>query len=645
MQTGTGWLGAQASVGLDLKYGKLLPLGRGWLGTSRLVKQLEIQRLVRLSATGARAEHRMAQATQENRTGRLRTPFDEATPGAKDKLLLARFEGSEGLGELFAFRVEALSETPIPNFVDALGRNCSVHLETADKAGRDFSGVLVQAHSLGQRGSYYAYSLTLRPWLWLLSYTSDCRIFANMTPLDIIKRVFESHGFKDYVEMVLGNYPTLEYTVQYRETDLNFVLRLMEAYGIYFYFNFLPSEEGKPGKHVLVLADRKAHVHMTAPKTLFYEADTGGPNDRQSCRDWTFVQTFQSNGYALNDYNYEANADLLATPRRAGRSNTAILKIYNYPGGHKTQDVGKNLAGIMLQADANHYRRWTATGDAPSLTPGYVIDRVSAYNSDQGDAPYLIVRCLHSYGNQAYESGGARGGAAAMYNGTYEFSDPDRYFRMPVQTQKPVVAGLHSAKVIGAENEEIDVDEQGRILLEFYWDRKHDGVDEEKQGKNPSRRVRVAQFWAGSARGALFIPRKGDEVLVQYEDGDVDRPLVVGSAYNVRNPIHKRPAAGQEPVGHTDAIDEVQRRLQHAAVRRHRRRREDQAARGKGPDVQGAEQRTARHRRQSDGEYWGRRDHQCRRAAQARSDRGRRQFHPERLQDARRSTSARTDRP
>ena len=169
--------------------------------------------------------------SQDNEKARL------ATPLGKDKLLLVSFEAVEAMGELFEIRVEAQSTDSSIDFDQVLGRNCSVHFDTNDDAGRDFSGVLVEARALGwQVADLYGYRLCLRPWLWLLSLTSDSRIFPNMDPKAIIKKVFRDRGFGDVVDLTVQDYPTLEYTVQYRETDLNFVLRLMEEYGIYYYF-------------------------------------------------------------------------------------------------------------------------------------------------------------------------------------------------------------------------------------------------------------------------------------------------------------------------------------------------------------------------------------------------------------------------
>ena len=170
--------------------------------------------------------------TQDGRIGKL------ATPLGKDKLCLTRFEGSEAIGELFEYRIEAVSTDPNLDFSAALGKNCSVHLETTDHVGRDFSGILTEAKWAGMRFNLPLYRLVLRPWPWIMSLRSHCRIFANMNVKDLIKEVLGNNSFGPIVDLMQEDYPTLEYTVQYRETSLNFALRMMEKFGIYYYFRF-----------------------------------------------------------------------------------------------------------------------------------------------------------------------------------------------------------------------------------------------------------------------------------------------------------------------------------------------------------------------------------------------------------------------
>jgi type VI secretion system secreted protein VgrG len=348
-----------------------------------------------------------------------------------------------------------------------------------------------------------------------------------MTPLAIIKQVFQDRNFTDVTDLTSGAYPTLEYTVQYRETDLNFVLRLMEEYGIFYYFSFATGDGMSPSDHNLVLADSSTHVALPNPTTVTYRpTDTSDRADDQQFSDWSKTSSVVTGVFSLNDYNYESHGtNLLATTTRSYTFAHSDMELYNYPGTQTTQSDGEQLTGVLADADHSRSQTWSASGYAPSLTPGYKITRASANtdsNSDDGD--YLILRCSHSFGEQNYDSNSTAG---VGYGGIYELGEGSETYRMPAVTRKPIIAGTQPALVVGQEGEEIDVDSLGRILVQFYWDRK----------KSPSRRVRVAQFWAGTQRGALFTPRIGDEVRIGYEEGDPDRPLVVGSVYNNENAV------------------------------------------------------------------------------------------------------------
>jgi type VI secretion system secreted protein VgrG len=171
-----------------------------------------------------------AELTQEHRIASLDTPLGE------NVLVAVRFEGTEGISELFDFRIEARSKQAGIDFDQAVGKNCSLTFKTYQKKpDRIFNGVLVQAQGLGAQADIFSYRLILRPWLWLLSRTSDCRIFKGKAPA-IIERVFTDRGFSHFRDGTSGSFPELEYCVQYRETDLAFVSRLMEQHGIYYFF-------------------------------------------------------------------------------------------------------------------------------------------------------------------------------------------------------------------------------------------------------------------------------------------------------------------------------------------------------------------------------------------------------------------------
>jgi type VI secretion system secreted protein VgrG len=478
--------------------------------------------------------------SQDKRVGKL------ATPLGKDKLCLVRFEGTEAMGELFEYRIEAVSTEPNIDFNKALGQYCSVHLDTADHIGRDFSGILTEARWVGAWSELdlQLYRLVLRPWPWLLSLRSRCVTYVNMKPKDIIKQTLGDGANGDIVDLVIREYPTLEYTVQYRETNLNFALRMMEKWGIYYYFSFDKGDGVSPSRHQLVLADSDNHVALPAPASVIFQAvgrthvDRG---DLQQFNHWTTLSQMVPGGkFWLNDYDYnQPNKDLLAKRNYDLRYKHGDMLVYDYPGGYDQMDDGENLAQVRLDSEVARRQRWFAGGYAPSLTPGYTIQRTSR-DHDSQDGTYLILRCNHRYGDQSYVSAGgagASGSTGASYSGSYELSSPSPY-RMPLHTRRPVIVGTQPAKVVSQSDMEIDVDELGRVLVEFYWDRDiMSRYDPENPGRNPSRRVRVGQFWAGAVRGALFVPRVGDEVMVAYEDGDPDRPIIVGSVYNGKNTV------------------------------------------------------------------------------------------------------------
>jgi type VI secretion system secreted protein VgrG len=468
-----------------------------------------------------RNEDAMANAlSQDQQQGKLTTPLG---PNA---LALASFSAAEGLSELFEFRIEAVSTQANLDFASALGLGSTIELNTQDDQKRYFHGLMTEASWAGTQEDLYIYQLVLRPWLWLLSRTSDCRIFAHMTPIDIIKQVFSDRGFSDFRDATTGSPPTLEYCVQYRETDFNFVCRLMEEYGVYYFF------EHADGKHTLVLADAKSS-HQPAPglPTVAYNpTNDAGRREMQYLDTWSLGRRAQSGQFTLEDYGYKKpSANLLAQAQGPGGYAHDSAEIFDYPYSYVDtegnnlidQGVGEKFAKYRLEAVQSRDKRRSSAGAAASLFPGALVTLQRHPDGDE-NIEYLVTSCTHNFGTQSYRSGF---GGPLGYVGNYEMTPSDRQFRAPIATRKPEIAGFQSALVV--QDSEIDVDKDGRILVQFYWDRK----------KKPSRRVRVAQMWAGKTRGALFTPRVGDEVLVAYEEGDPDRPIVIGSVYNGTNTV------------------------------------------------------------------------------------------------------------
>ena len=349
-----------------------------------------------------------------------------------------------------------------------------------------------------------------------------------MSPIDIIKQVFRDRGFSDVRDATTGSPPTLEYCVQYRETDFNFVCRLMEEYGVYYFF------EHSDGKHTLVLADAKSS-HKPPPglsSVVYNPLEDAGRREKQYLETWSLGRRAQSGVFVLEDYGYKKpSANLLGHAQKPGGYAHDSMEMFDYNYGYVDtegndlvdHDVGEKLAKYRLEAVQSLDKRRAAMGAAASLFPGALVT-LERHPDGGENQEYLVTHTTHDYEAEAYRSGGGEGRGLV---GNYELTPSDRQFRAPLVTRKPEIVGYQSALVISNSGDEIDVDKLGRILVQFYWDRK----------KKPSRRVRVAQIWAGAHRGALFVPRVGDEVLIQYEEGDPDRPIVVGSVYNGNNTV------------------------------------------------------------------------------------------------------------
>jgi type VI secretion system secreted protein VgrG len=467
-------------------------------------------------------EVRMANnLSQDKRIATLTTSL------GKDQLVIKDLDFDERISSVFEYRLTAYSAKSDVKFDSIIGTNAAVILKASGSLERKFNGVVVEAHEVGTENDLTVCELVLRPWLWLLSHTRNCKIFEKKTVKEIIKAVFDDAGFKDYSDKTTESYPQIEYCVQYRESSMNFVCRLMEEFGIYFYF------EHADDKHTLIMVDAKSSL-KTIPglsNLLFLPHEAEFRRDREFVRDWVIRRSFQSGRVALKDYNYlKPNADMLSKDSEQGSYSHADLEIFDYPGRYIEKSDGDKLAKVKLQAEQAKDQRRRAAGNAMALYPGGLVT-LEKHPSVGENTEYLVLGCRHVYHNQAYRSTSAAN--VPPYRGEYELLPSSRPFRAPQETPKPAVHGPQTAKVVCKDGEEIDVDKYGRITVQFYWNRE----------STISRRVRIAQVWSGKAWGGIVIPRKDQEVVVQFLEGDPDQPLVIGTVYNDENkPPYDLPA-------------------------------------------------------------------------------------------------------
>jgi type VI secretion system secreted protein VgrG len=456
---------------------------------------------------------------QQGRTGSLTTPLGE------DQLVLTGFDGAEGLSELFEYRIDALSTEKNIDFDRVLGQTCTVRLKLFDVQDRYFSGIAVEAQAVGMLEDLYSYRLVLRPALWLLTRATNCRIFHNKTALEIVKNVLSERNV-NFKPLANREYPKLEYCVQYRETDFSFVSRLMEQHGIYYYF------EHSANDHIMVVADSIAsHTPIEGLETIRYLPTLVGlASGEQSFVTWSSERRFRTGKVELRDYNFvRPNENLTGDAQATEKYEKAKdFEFYDYPGKHDDKGAGENYAKIRLGAEQSIDHRRFAAGEAVNLFPGGLVT-VREHSVEGENAQYLVLRCVHRFATQFYRSTARVPRSEQPYHGNFELAPAAHEFRAPIITPKPVVHGPQTAKVVAGskdkDSEEIDVDEHGRIKVRFHWDRNEDR----------SCWLRVAQMWAGSNWGSQFIPRIGMEVVVEFLEGDPDRPIIVGAVYNGNN--------------------------------------------------------------------------------------------------------------
>ncbi len=437
---------------------------------------------------------------------------------AEGRLLLEEMTGFEGLGQVFGYELALLSLDPNVDLAALLGEPMTVHV-VLPQGERVFNGIVDSAQYQGDHDQYTRYHVTLRPWLWMLSYTTNCRIFQDKTVPDIIKEVFRDAGFSDFKE-TLGTYEPREFCVQYRESDLDFVSRLIEEEGIYYYF------EHAEDKHTLVLTDSYSG-HSAAPG--FEDVSYRPPQDHHVLENghinqWSVQHQLRSGSYAATDFDFKnPKASLLSRLDAAEDNANADGALFDYPGKYLTKKAGDNLVRIRLQERQLDYEVVQAAGDVRGLAVGGLFS-LSEYPRDDQNKEYLIVTASYQvHGGQFLAGGGSDGDE---FHGQYTLIDSSIPFRPGLHTHKARVEGPQTAVVVGPDGEEIWVDKYGRVKVQFHWDRY--GTSDE----DSSCWVRVSQAWAGAKWGSMHIPRIGQEVIVDFLEGDPDRPIITGRVYN-----------------------------------------------------------------------------------------------------------------
>src|SRR6266478_3074278 len=454
--------------------------------------------------------------TQEQRLMSIKSPL------GKDALLLHSFSGHEGMSQLFHFSADFLSENHSISFKDIVGKQVTLQIHHQGDDQRHWNGFVSRFACVGGDNRFSYYRAEIVPWAWFLTRTADCQIFQQKTIPEIIKKVFQDHGFQDFQDRTQGSYPQREYVVQYRETAFNFVSRLMEEYGIFYFF------EHDQNTHKLIFAD-KPQVHKNCPvqyKVRFNYTPGATVLHEDVVDNWGAEQELRPGKYALTDYNFQTpNTSLMANVQTVAEiGGNTKYEIYDYPGIHTKKSEGDTTTKVRMEEEEALHHLVTGSGNCRSFASGYKF-HLDEHSRPDMNGDFLLTEVTHSASvGDSYSGSGA--GSQETYTNHFTcipFAVPYRPQRV---TPKPIVQGPQTAVVVGPAGEEIYPDKYGRVKVQFFWDRLG------KKDENSSCWVRVSQPWAGKNWGSINIPRIGQEVIVEFLEGDPDRPIITGRVYN-----------------------------------------------------------------------------------------------------------------
>lgn len=478
--------------------------------------------------------------TQDKRLLKITTPL------GKDFLLLNKLTANEALSKLFSFEVELLHDEDAagyePTIVDPqriVGKSVSIDLEQRDQTKRQFNGIVSQFSQGTRHVRFSFYYATIVPEVWKLTQIHQSRIFQHKSIPDILKEVFTGYEVSFEIQ---GSFKPRNYCVQYRESDFDFASRLMEEEGIFYYF------EHTGGKHKMIIANTpQSHRDCPSKSEIPYFIRVGDQDDFiTSIRRWNTDYRLQSGKVTFWDHHFQLTTNKLDAqqPSRYNIGGNQSLEVYDHPGGYarKYDDIDRsggersdvpnvfpdkqNTAEISMQAIDTQHKTASGVGDCSSMTAGYRFTMINHPNTT-ANGQYIITSITHeAEQNPTYVSDDE---SEQPYTNSFSCLSHGAGappFRPLKKTVRPTVRGTQTAMVVGPAGEEIFTDKYGRVKVQFHWDR---------QGKNDADSscwVRVGTLWAGKQWGVIHIPRIGQEVIVDFIEGDPDQPIIVGSVYN-----------------------------------------------------------------------------------------------------------------
>ena len=430
--------------------------------------------------------------------------------------MLTSIEGTEAISQLFEFEIEVLSKNHALKPEQLVGKAITVTIQ--NEQNKTFNGYVSRfVYGEVKADNLRVYQLTMVPWLWFLTKTSGHRIFQNKTSKEIVTQVFQDLGFNDFNFKASGNPARREYCVQYNESDFEFVSRLLEEDGIAYYF------EQKKDVHTLHIVDAQ-NAYELCPETDLEYAKGDQPNSQVNR--WEHLYQFRKGKWSLNDYDFlePTKSQLKTTASTSKFANAKNYEHYEYTGYYDFPGIG-DLTKKRIEAEESPLDTIAGASNCSSFYAGGKF-KLAKHAVKEEKGAYILLEVRHQAVDGSYLSGHE---SESDYSNQFVCIPEKVHFRPPLIRRKPYMNGPQSATVVGPSGEEIYTDEFGRIKVQFHWDR------EGERNENSSCFIRVMQPWAGPGWGTSFIPRIGMEVVVNFFDGDPDRPIVTGSVYNGDN--------------------------------------------------------------------------------------------------------------
>ncbi|MEJ8472478.1 type VI secretion system Vgr family protein [Roseibium algae] len=465
----------------------------------------------------------------EGRKARLELPN-------KLKGWLVRAQVDDGLSQIPETTIEFMSSDIDIDLQKLVGERLRLEIDAPKDKVRYFQGHCVAAEYLGAHGARGYFRADVRPWLWFLTRTSNCRIFQDKSVIDVIKEIFGQHGFSDFKDTTKHSYRKRKYCVQYQETDFAFLSRLMEEEGIYYYHSHEKTKE------TLVLADESSS-HKTIEDNAeidFHFRDDVYRRGTDHVFEWRGSESIHTGKVTLQDYDFEKPKSDLKSVKALPKGKHAYksYEVYDFPGHHLDTKTGEHHARVKVESFAAQAQRTHGVSNVKQMTVGAKF-KLKKHPRKTENSEYLVISARHQISIDADTEDKEfitailgptldfdASNDSDMYRCTFAAQPIDAAFRASQVTPWPRCPGVQTAMVVGKRGEEIWTDEHGRVKVQFHWDR------EGRRDDTSSCWIRTSVPWSGKGWGMIGVPRIGQEVVVQFEDGDLDRPIITGMVYN-----------------------------------------------------------------------------------------------------------------